>query len=466
MTASRRLSSVLAAVILAAAALGCANVSAAEPLSFEAARARFHERADIFRADTAEVDRARHAADSAKALSGPKVDVTVMHVEGRKDINLEVDTPAMLQGLGSRFGLSVPSTMAFGTEYDLSGPRAVLSATWPIYTGGAITAQQDALEGKVREAAAARTARLEEKDAELVARYWGVQLARSVEALRRSVLADEEEQVHRALRFEKKGLISRIERMSVEVSRDTARRELIAAETSARVAESELMSALREKSLPELSTPLFILTGDLGTLSEWQARARANSPVLTGIDAQRDQAEQGVKAAKSAYHPQVFAFGMKNLVKHYLTPVEPDWMAGIGVKFTLWDNRDRYSALAASKSLVTKAEAARAEADNALATAVEVAFLRSTQAREEYDLTSSTVALAQENLRLRESSFGEGLSTALDVREARTQLTGAQIAQRAAAYKFVVAWAMLHASAGVMPDFSNAFSRADFRNAQ
>ncbi len=88
------------------------------------------------------------------------------------------------------------------------------------------------------------------KDAELAGRYWGVQLARSVEKLRSDMLADEEAQLLRAERFEKKGMISKIERMSVEVSRDTARRELASAQTGARVAEAELMSALREKTLP------------------------------------------------------------------------------------------------------------------------------------------------------------------------------------------------------------------------
>ena len=316
---------------------------------------------------------------------------------------------------------------------------------------------------KVREAQALQSERVEEKDAELAQRYWGVQLARSVAQLRESRLADEEAQVVRAKRFEAKGLISKLERMSVEVSRDTAKREATAAETSARVAEAELMAELREKTLPELSTPLFVLTGDLGTLSGWQKKARLNSPLLRKTDAQIQQAQEGVRAAKGNFHPQVFAFGMKNLVKHYLTPVEPDWMAGIGVKFTLWDNKDRMSDISAAKALVTKATAAREETDNKLMSAVEVAFLRTTEAREEYDLTVSTVALAAENLRLREKSFSEGLSTALDVREARTQLTGAEIAQRAAAYKFVVSWAMLHASSGAMPEFSDSLKRADLR---
>lgn len=111
--------------------------------------------------------------------------------------------------------------------------------------------------------------------------------------------------------------------------------------------------------------------------------------------------------------------------------------------------------------MVTKAEAARSEAKNQVATAVEVAFLRVMQAREEFELTGSTVELARENLRLREASFAEGLSNAVDVDTARTKLTGAEVARRAAAYKFVVSWAMLHASAGAMPDFVNSLTRSD-----
>ena len=447
------------------AAAGFALWPAAQAaMTFDDARAIYREKSALFRVDAAEVERARATAESAKALSGPRVDLIAMHVEGKKEI--EIDVPEKIQSAGKLLGqynlpVSIPSS--YGINYDLGGPRAVVQATWPLYTGGRISAQQDALAHKVREAEALQSERVEEKDAELAQRYWGVQLARSVAQLRESRLADEEAQVARAKCFEAKGLISKLERMSVEVSRDTAKREATAAETSARVAEAELMAELREKTLPELSTPLFVLTGDLGTLSGWQKKARLNSPLLRKTDAQIQQAQEGVRAAKGNFHPQVFAFGMKNLVKHYLTPVEPDWMAGIGVKFTLWDNKDRMSDISAAKSLVTKATAAREETDNKLMSAVEVAFLRTTEAREEYDLTVSTVALAAENLRLREKSFSEGLSTALDVREARTQLTGAEIAQRAAAYKFVVSWAMLHASSGAMPEFSDSLKRADLR---
>lgn len=450
-------------VALALAAAAQAQVPAAdaahEPLSFEAARTRYHAEADILKADDAEVARARHEADAAKWLDGPKVDVTAMQVEGTKTLDLSLDLPPSLSGVAGQLG--IPSSLSLSDKMDIGGPRAFVSAVWPIYTGGAISAQQNALSAKAMEAEAARDERAVQKDAELAMKYWQAQLMKSISALRASALADEEEAVRRALGFEKTGMISKIERMSVEVSRDAAKRALTAAKTDEHVADTELLNALRLPALPALSTPLFVLQGELGTLDEWLELADRQSPVVRRIDEQRKQADQGVEAAKSRFEPQVFAFGMKNMIKHYLTLPEPDWIAGVGVKFTLWDNRDRFASLHAAQSLSDKASAAKNEARNEVRNAVEVAYLRAQQARDEYRLSASQVALAQENLKARQASFAEGLSTAIDVSQARTLLVGAQIAERAAAFKFVAGWAMLHAAAGDMPGFVNSLSRSD-----
>lgn len=441
-------------------------------LSYGQARDRFHKESASFLVDDADIAHAQHAYDAAKWLGGPKVDITAMQIEGRKNVEFNTNVPTgqlgdLVGAINPDLGAMIPSSIPVGidTRFDLSGPRAAITAVWPIYTGGLVTAQQNALHGKVQEAIATRDANSEMKDADLVSKYWGVQLARSIEALRLRAYQDEQAQVRRAQAFCDKGIISKIELMSVKVSRDAAHRELIAAQTNTRVAETELAHILHTEALPTLSSPLFVLTGSLGQLDEWWSLAKIRSPILNQIDAKRSQAEAGVKAAQSAYQPTVFAFGMRNLVTHYLTIPEPDWIAGIGVKFTLWDNRDRSASLASAKSLVDKADAARQEAMTQLQSSVEVAFLRTTQARQEYELTSSTVSLALENLRARQKSFDEGVSTALDVSQARTQLVGAQIAQRVAAYKFVVSWALLHAATGTMPDFLDSLKRPDLINA-
>lgn len=431
--------------LLACAALLSASAAAAEPsapaaqktaaqphkteapLSFDDARTRLHGTSDRLRIGDAQIAHDQNKEEAARAMDGPQVDLSAMQVWGSKTVEMSFDNP--LSGLPIQ--LPISGSFDIGMKEDIGGPRASLNMVWPLYTGGMITAKQEALRHKVTQSRAERDATEQTLDTELAAKYWGVQLARSVEALRSQMLEDEEESLRRAKRFEAKGVIAPIERMTVEVSRDTAKRELIVAQTNRRVAETELGHLLKTDAIPELRTPLFVIDGDLGTLSEWTEKALRLNPQLTGIRAQRNQAAEGVKAAEGAFHPKLFAFGQKNLIKHYLTLPEPDWIAGIGVTFTLWSQSDRR------------------------------ASLRAAEARHEYRLTESTVALARENLRLREKSFAEGLSTALDLNTARSQLTGAEIARRGAAYKFVVSWAMLHAASGDMPGFLASLSRSD-----
>lgn len=445
--------------------------SLAQDLSFATARALMHERADAIKMDQAVIEQTQFQVKEAKSLSGPKVMLNAQQVEGRKDIGMNLDISGISSTVGGIIGgitggkpipgmPQLPNSIKFSEELDISGPRASVDMIWPIYTGGAISAKQEATQAAVRQAQAGLDLTREKLDTELVQKYFGVQLARSVEALREQMLAQQNRDLNRAKKFEKAGMIAKIERMSAQVNRDTAERELLNAQTDRRVAETELNKLLKSDKIGALETPLFI-TRDLQTLSYWQDLAQGNNPVLRSIDAQQHQARMGVKAAKGSFHPQVYAFGHYNLIKHYLTLPEPDWVAGIGVKITLWDNRDRSARVGSAQALVNKAVAAQEEARSEVKKLVEIAYLRSEDALRQYDLTASSIELARENLRLREKSFKEGLSTVDDVNDARNKLIGAEVAQRLACYRFVVAFSYLHAASGLMNDYQTILNRPD-----
>ena len=422
-------------------------------LDFSQARQLAHDRVDSIKVEAAETAKRESEAKSARSLHGPKIELDSKQIWGRKTLDYgTVNLGGLIPGLHL-----LPIDLYH--EEDIGGPRAAINAQLPIYMGGAINAKVRAADEAVYESQARTQAQRDTVDTELAQKYFAVQLARSIERLQNEMLHQQELEVRKALRFEKTGTISRLERMAVEVNRDTAKRELLTAQTNRRVAESELAGLLREENVGELKNPLFVVTEDIGTLKSWQDKALGASPVLKSVVAQRRQAEQGVTAAKAAWHPQVYAFANYNIIKHYLTIPEPDWIAGIGLKFTLWDNKDRNASIAAANSLVTKAQAAHDEARNRIQTAVQTAYLTSNEAREAYRLTDSTLSLAKENLRLREKGFSEGLSTADEVNDARTKLLAAEIARRVAAYRFVVAWAMLNAACGDMNAFEQSVTR-------
>ncbi|MBD5538689.1 MAG: TolC family protein, partial [Desulfovibrio sp.] len=114
-----------------------------------------------------------------------------------------------------------------------------------------------------------------------------------------------------------------------------------------------------------------------------------------------------------------------------------------------------------ARATLREARAGQAEAMNVVRTGAETAWINTQNAREQYSLTASGVALARENLKLKSEGFGEGLYTALDVTQARDQLLAAEVERRVAAFQFVVNYALLHLVSGTMPDFLKACTATD-----
>ncbi|MDE5880017.1 MAG: TolC family protein, partial [Desulfovibrio sp.] len=297
--------------------------------------------------------------------------------------------------------------------------------------------------------------------AELVAKYFGLQLALSLERLRRATLAEEDRELARARKFEKEGMISHVEVMGVKVARDAAERECLKARNHVRTARLELQRLLLSESLGELSTPLFVLKKPLAPMESWVELALKNNPELAAVEARVQQAGQGVNASRSSWFPQVMAFGQYYFAHPHQSDLWPEWLAGVGVNLTLWDARDRAADYRSARATLRQARSAQAQAMDTVRTSAETAWLNTQNAREQYSLTASSVALARENLKLKNEGFGEGLYTALDVTHARDQLLAAEVERRVAAFEFVVNYALLHLVSGSMPDFMQAITKND-----
>jgi outer membrane protein TolC len=151
------------------------------------------------------------------------------------------------------------------------------------------------------------------------------------------------------------------------------------------------------------------------------------------------------------------------MIRHYQSLVEPDWGAGIGVSFTLFSREDRSNQVAAAKDAVRQVEATRGEALNEILTAIEAAYRKVEQAREQFLLLDSALSAARENLRLRERGFEEGQATSLDVNEARNALARAETSRAQSSFEFVVALSKLLQISGQTRSLPEYVQQADVR---
>jgi len=94
-------------------------------------------------------------------------------------------------------------------------------------------------------------------------------------------------------------------------------------------------------------------------------------------------------------------------------------------------------------------------------TAVAKAWNDLETARQTFLLLESSIASAQENVRLQDLSFREGQATSLDVIDARLGLARAQIERSQSAYQFDLALAQLLELSGQTERFPEYLRRAD-----
>ena len=437
----RRRSFRRACLILALLGADAAGIelAIAAPLSYEDARAALQSVSDLHKSGEAGVDRNQYEARAADSLGLPEVSVSATQV------------------FGSKTG-SIPGTPLGTIDFhsNLNGPRSSINSTWSIYTGGRITATQRALAASVDQARAELTVTEEQLDLQLAQVYFGLELASNIERTRTSVLQQADRQLERAVRFEQQGIMAKVERLNAQVSRDEAARDLVRAQRDREIAQARLQRLLHRDVMAEPSTPLFVITNGLKPLPEWLSLAERQNPILAAFDAKREQAQQGIVIAESRWKPEVFAFGSYALIKHYQSLVEPNWIAGIGVNFTLFSREDRASKVSAAREGLRQVQTLEDETRNVIDTAVETSYRKVEQAREQFNLLDSTLALARENLRLRERGFDEGQATSLDVNDARNALAKSETARAVAAYDFVVALAQLLEASGqarALPQF-------------
>lgn len=204
----------LAALFLAAPAASF-SAAARHGLSFSQAKDMLRERNEAIKAADANVESKRLASDSLKLLHGPTISVGAAEIRGEAkiDVDRSISTP---DG-------SMPIDIT--DNYNFSGPRAAITGAVPIFTGGKIGAIQKTAKYAVEAAEANRNARINSLEAELAAKYFGLQLALPLQRLREATLREENQEYNRAKKFEKQGMISHVELMGVKVARDTAERE-------------------------------------------------------------------------------------------------------------------------------------------------------------------------------------------------------------------------------------------------
>jgi outer membrane protein TolC len=452
-------------LLIFACLVGAAGPALADPLTFPEAWTQLRRGHESLQAARAEIDRRAAERSATRSLSQPQIDLSVTQTWISDPITIDLDPiRAVILKLHPTVpaGAVPPFLLAVQNNQFLKGQA---TAFWPLYAGGRIQAAQRA--GAAGEVEAGAAFRQTENSLfhELVRRYYALQLARTAQATRTTVLAGVEQHLRQARRLEDEGFINRAERLHADVARAEAHREKQKSDRLVEVAGIALAGMLAAESAtpPTPASPLFVTTTPLEDVATWVSAGTAHQPALALLAAKRTQAAEGIKAESGRQRPEVFLFGVKELNRGDLTLLEPDWAAGIGVRFPLWDRADRPNRLRAARALERRVGFVAADTARQLRTLIEKGHREVASAQDQFAALDATLALARENLRVRQVAFTEGHATSLEVVDAQLALARVETERARAAFDFITALAALLESTGQPERFFTYEARAEHR---
>ena len=255
-------------------------------------------------------------------------------------------------------------------------------------------------------------------------------------------------------------MISRLERLQAQAALADAAQQARKARDEAQLAATALARTLKVVAPLRPSSPLFVASQPLPALQGFIDAALARHPGLSKVQAKRREAAALHDAQEALRKPQVLGFGLSDI---RTGGGKPNWVAGVAVRWTLWDSIDRDKLSAAGQRKVEQAELTDAQVRSDIALLVEKNWLAVEQSRTQYLSGQAQEDLARELLRLRAAGLKEGTSTALELIDAQLNLAKVQTERAAAANQYVQALAALLESTGQTDDFTRYMARADIQ---
>ena len=444
---------------LLGAMLGSAQ---AQTVSFTEAWSRVIQQDDGLAAEQAGVERAEQLREAAKAMYLPKVDVgaSYTHLDQPMELDmLDLNPIANHPEFGKVLGPVMQALNLSPSDFvtPLTKQNVVTSSVkmlWPLFTGGRIDAAQDIRQAQVSEAQQLLVLKQQSTFESLSQTYFGVVLAAQVVQTKQEIEQGLAHHLDHAKKLEAQGQIAKVERLSAQSAYDRARIDTQKARRSLEIAQLALGHMLKLKQA-EPNTSLFINEG-MPALAPFVEETLSVHPGLKLLAAKKEQAQGMIKLEKGKYAPELFLFGNYNLYEDdsIVSKTTPDWLVGVGVSMPLVSRDGRSETVQAAKSAELQVNLLQAKTRQDLELLVEKTWREAAQGLEEYHALSSTQALAEENVRLRDKAFGQGLSTSLDVVDAQSQLAGVKTQRAAAAYQYVISLARLLALSGQMNSFN------------
>jgi outer membrane protein TolC len=204
-----------------------------------------------------------------------------------------------------------------------------------------------------------------------------------------------------------------------------------------------------------LAEPIILMSGNVDTslarlpeLDVLADTALAGRPEMRAAVKLTQIAKKGITVAKADYWPHLDAVGAYSwsAASDDFTLDEntsESWTAGLSLSFNIFPLSQKSGAVNRARAQYNQTLLTRQQTRDDIILEVEEAYTQLLQAKKALDVQGSTIAAAEEGLRIAQVRYDSGVGTQLEVLSAQTALTEARQVEAQALYAFKVAKAEL-----------------------
>lgn len=432
----------------------------AEDYTFGRAWQHVQQVSDAIASEQANVERSELLQDATKSLNYPQVELSGSYTRLDDEVKADALDFNPLSGLqdnpiGQDIIDALGGQTAFTTDItNQSFGRLALTALWPIYTGGRITAAQDISKAQTEIATQLFDIQRHTVFEELVKIYFGVVLSQQNLETHKQAELGFQQHLENAKKLESQGQIAKVERLSIAVAHDRARIATLKAQKALEIALVSLRQLLHA-SVDVYPTDQLFTNSSIPEDQIFISSSLDSSPLLKSLEA-RDRELQAIeKSNRGRYHPEVSLYADYALYNDdsIVSDLLPEWSVGIGFTVPLVDRFNRSknigATLKAQESVARLSDSTR----RALTVATQVAYKKAQQALQEFEGRGSTLELSKENLFMRQKAFSEGLSTSSQLIDSEVFVSVARTERSAAAYQYILSLSQLLTLSGEVGSF-------------
>jgi outer membrane protein TolC len=303
---------------------------------------------------------------------------------------------------------------------------ASVNMKWPIFTGGKIRAANKLMDAKIDEATYQLDETKNKLNTELVERYYGYRLvSKAVKLKKEAYDAMLLHQTH-ASKMEENGMISKAQRLYIDLSVSNAKTEWQQALQQKNIVESALKNTLGDSTNVIAISELFLNT-NLKELNYFVNQTKENNPLLKQVESKASMAKQNYNIQRANYLPNVSVIGNKRLYTKNLSDLSPDWFAGVNMSWTIFDGTARYNQMQSARSTVDMVNYIEQKAEADLLMYVNKLYNELQMQIEQLQTMESTYEFASEYLRVQKKAFSEGFATSKEVVDAELNVNKVKI---------------------------------------